>query len=64
VMDKADPVIMDASTYALPINSRLGYKEAINHALPLRNDGIYIHQLDSTVWAQGNTNVAHGCLNE
>ena len=25
VMDKANPVIMDSSTYGLPINSRLGY---------------------------------------
>lgn len=63
VMDKANPVIMDSSTYGLPINSRLGYKEAINYAVRLSNDGIYIHQLDSTVWAQGNTNVSHGCLN-
>ena len=26
-------------------------------------DGIYLHQLDDTIWAQGNTNVSHGCLN-
>ena len=26
-------------------------------------DGIYLHQLNATVWAQGNTNVSHGCLN-
>jgi len=23
----------------------------------------YLHQLDDTIWAQGNTNVSHGCLN-
>lgn len=63
VMDKANPVIMDSSTYGLPINSRLGYKEAINYAVRLSTDGIYLHQLESTVWAQGNTNVSHGCLN-
>lgn len=22
-----------------------------------------LHELDATVWAQGNTNVTHGCLN-
>ena len=27
VMDKANPVIMDSSTYGLPINSRLGYRD-------------------------------------
>lgn len=63
VMDKANPVVMDSSTYGLPVNSRLGYKETIYHAVRLSTDGVYLHQLDSTVWAQGNTNVSHGCLN-
>ena len=30
VMDKSNPVVMDSSTYGLPINSHLGYKESIN----------------------------------
>jgi lipoprotein-anchoring transpeptidase ErfK/SrfK len=63
VMDKANPVIMDSSTYGLPINSRLGYRETIYYATRISTDGIYLHQLESTVWAQGNTNVSHGCLN-
>ncbi|MFD8102476.1 Ig-like domain-containing protein [Nocardia fluminea] len=63
VMDKANPVIMDSSTYGLPVNSRLGYKEAIGWATRISTDGIYLHQLDDTIWAQGNTNVSHGCLN-
>lgn len=63
VLDKANPVIMDSSTYGLPINSRLGYREKISWATRISIDGIYLHQLDSTVWAQGNTDVSHGCLN-
>ncbi|EHB55260.1 ErfK/YbiS/YcfS/YnhG family protein [Mycolicibacterium rhodesiae JS60] len=63
VMDKANPVIMDSSTYGLPINSRLGYRETIYFATRISTDGIYLHQLEDTVWAQGNTNVSHGCLN-
>ncbi|MGU3432099.1 L,D-transpeptidase [Actinomycetes bacterium M1A6_2h] len=63
VLDKANPVVMDSSTFGLPVNSRLGYKETINYATRISNDGIYLHQLDSTVWAQGNTNTSHGCLN-
>ncbi|TCJ93870.1 L,D-transpeptidase [Nocardia alba] len=63
VMDKANPVIMDSSTYGLPVNSRLGYKESIGWATRISTDGIYLHQLDDTIWAQGNTNVSHGCLN-
>ena len=63
VMEKANPVVMDSSTYGLPINSRLGYRETIKYATRISTDGIYLHQLESTVWAQGNTNVSHGCLN-
>jgi lipoprotein-anchoring transpeptidase ErfK/SrfK len=63
VMDKANPVIMDSSTFGLPINSRLGYRETIRYATRISTDGVYLHQLDATVWAQGNTNVSHGCLN-
>ncbi|CAM3053461.1 hypothetical protein BST27_15105 [Mycobacterium intermedium] len=63
VMDKGNPVIMDSATFGLPRNSRLGYRETINYATRISSDGIYLHQLDSTVWAQGNTNTSHGCLN-
>jgi len=63
VMDKSNPVVMDSSTYGLPINSHLGYKESIPYAVRISTDGIYMHELDSTVWAQGNTDTSHGCLN-
>jgi lipoprotein-anchoring transpeptidase ErfK/SrfK len=63
VIDKANPVIMDSSTFGLPVNSRLGYKETINYATRISTDGIYLHELADTIWAQGNTNVSHGCLN-
>ncbi|MBV8929836.1 MAG: L,D-transpeptidase family protein, partial [Mycobacteriaceae bacterium] len=63
VMDKGNPVIMDSSTFGLPINSRLGYRETISYATRISTDGIYLHQLNATVWAQGNTDTSHGCLN-
>jgi lipoprotein-anchoring transpeptidase ErfK/SrfK len=63
VMDKSNPVVMDSSTYGLPINSHLGYKEKIPYAVRISTDGVYLHELDSTVWAQGNTDTSHGCLN-
>jgi lipoprotein-anchoring transpeptidase ErfK/SrfK len=63
VLDKANPVVMDSSTFGLPKNSRLGYRETISYATRISTDGIYLHQLDATVWAQGNTDTSHGCLN-
>lgn len=63
VLDKGNPVIMDSSTFGLPKNSRLGYRETINYATRISTDGIYLHQLDATVWAQGHTDTSHGCLN-
>ncbi|MCV7256185.1 L,D-transpeptidase [Mycolicibacterium fluoranthenivorans] len=63
VMDKSNPVIMDSSTYGLPINSHLGYKESIPYAVRVSTDGVYLHELDATVWAQGKTDTSHGCLN-
>lgn len=61
VLDKSATVVMDSSTYGLPVD--IGYKVTVNNAVRLTNSGIYLHELESTVWAQGNTNVSHGCLN-
>lgn len=63
VLDKGNPVVMDSSTFGLPKNSRLGYRETINYATRISIDGIYLHQLDAPVWAQGHTDTSHGCLN-
>jgi lipoprotein-anchoring transpeptidase ErfK/SrfK len=63
VMDKSNPVVMDSSTYGLPINSHLGYKESIPYAVRISTDGVYLHELDSTVPEQGHTDTSHGCLN-
>ncbi|MGV0580627.1 Ig-like domain-containing protein [Mycolicibacterium elephantis] len=63
VMGKANPVVMDSSTYGLPVDSPEGYRTTVNYAVRLTSSGIYVHELESTVWAQGNTNVSHGCLN-
>jgi lipoprotein-anchoring transpeptidase ErfK/SrfK len=63
VLDKDNPVVMDSSTYGLPTASRLGYRVTIPYATRISIDGIYLHQLNATVWAQGNTNTSHGCLN-
>ncbi|MCV7134119.1 L,D-transpeptidase family protein [Mycobacterium hodleri] len=63
VMDKANPVMMDSSTYGLPVNSASGYRISVPYATRISPDGIYLHEREATVWAQGNTNVSAGCLN-
>ncbi|WP_159849298.1 L,D-transpeptidase [Nocardia sp. CY41] len=63
VLDRKDPVIMDSASYGLPTNSALGYRTSINHAVRISHDGIFVHALAASMWAQGNTNVSHGCLN-
>ncbi len=63
VIDKAEEVTMDSSTYGLPVASSMGYKLKIPYATRISTDGIYLHQLNATTWAQGNTNTSHGCLN-
>lgn len=61
VLDKASSVLMDSSTYGLPLSA--GYRVTVADAVRISNDGIYFHALASTLWAQGNTNTSHGCLN-
>ncbi|WP_010540639.1 L,D-transpeptidase [Dietzia alimentaria] len=61
VLDKASSVRMDSTTYGLPLSA--GYQVTVDHGVRLTNDGIYFHALESSMWAQGNTNISHGCLN-
>lgn len=63
VIDRGNPVIMDSSSFGLPIRDVNGYKLKIPYATKISNDGIYLHELDTTVWAQGHVDTSHGCLN-
>jgi lipoprotein-anchoring transpeptidase ErfK/SrfK len=63
VLDQSNPVLMSSASYGLPINGPGGYSEYINYATRISTDGIYLHQLNSTVWAQGHVDTSHGCLN-
>ncbi|WP_335583131.1 L,D-transpeptidase [Mycobacterium sp. MS1601] len=63
VQEKANPVLMDSSTYGLPTSASAGYKVSVAHAVRISPDGIYLHEREGTVWAQGSQNVSAGCLN-
>jgi lipoprotein-anchoring transpeptidase ErfK/SrfK len=64
VIGHENPAIMSSDSYGLPKNSPLGYApEKVYWSTKISTDGIYLHELDATVWAQGHENVSHGCLN-
>ncbi|MCW2523456.1 MAG: hypothetical protein JWO63_1791 [Frankiales bacterium] len=64
VIEHDNPAIMSSASYGLPANAPGGYApEAIYYSTKISTDGIYLHELNSTIWAQGNSDVSHGCLN-
>ena len=64
VLGHENPATMSSDSYGLPANSPLGYApEKVPYATKISTDGIYLHELDATVWAQGHQNLSHGCLN-
>ena len=63
VGDKQAHMVMDSSTYGVPINSADGYRTPVDSATQMSYSGIYFHAAPWSMWAQGNTNTSHGCLN-
>lgn len=63
VLDQHNPVLMTSASYGLPVNAPGGYSEYISWATRITTDGIYLHQLISTIPEQGHTDTSHGCLN-
>ncbi len=64
VITKENPAIMSSDSYGLPTNSPDGYgRLVVPWSTKISTDGIYLHELDSTVSEQGRENVSHGCLN-
>ncbi len=56
-------LVMDSSTYGVPVNSPDGYRTEVNWATQMSYSGIYVHSAPWSVGSQGNSNVSHGCLN-
>jgi lipoprotein-anchoring transpeptidase ErfK/SrfK len=56
-------IIMDSSTYGVPVNSPNGYRTDVEWATQISYSGIFIHSAPWSVGAQGYTNTSHGCLN-
>ena len=62
VIGHDNPKIMDSRTYGLPLDKG-GYREPIYWATRISTDGVFLHELKSTIWAQGHRDESHGCLN-
>ncbi|WP_254050725.1 Ig-like domain-containing protein [Dietzia sp. WMMA184] len=63
VSDKHASMIMDSSTFGVPVDSPEGYRTPVDWATRISYSGIFVHGAPWSVWAQGNTNVSNGCIN-
>lgn len=63
VLEKFSDIVMDSSTYGVPVNSPEGYKLKVQNAVRIDNSGIFVHSAPWSVADQGKRNVSHGCPN-
>ena len=63
VLEKFPDMIMDSSTYGVPVNSAMGYKLKVQWAVRIDNSGAFVHSAPWSVGDQGKRNVSHGCIN-
>ena len=63
VLDKKAKVVMDSSTYGVPVDSAYGYKVNVEDAVQFDNSGDFVHSAPWSVADQGKRDVSHGCIN-
>jgi lipoprotein-anchoring transpeptidase ErfK/SrfK len=63
VQEKMPSVVMDSSTYGVPVNSTYGYKVTVDLAVRFDNSGNFVHSAPWSVDDQGKRDVSHGCIN-
>jgi lipoprotein-anchoring transpeptidase ErfK/SrfK len=56
-------IVMDSSTYGVPVNSSDGYRVKVYDAVRISNTGIFVHAAPWSLQDQGKRNVSHGCVN-
>ncbi len=61
--EKLASMVMDSSTYGVPVSSPEGYRTEVQYATRMSYSGIFVHAAPWSVWAQGSQNTSHGCLN-
>ena len=63
VQEKLPSVVMDSSTYGVPVNSTYGYKTTVELAVRFDDSGDFVHSAPWSVDDQGKRDVSHGCIN-
>jgi lipoprotein-anchoring transpeptidase ErfK/SrfK len=65
VLEKFADIVMDSSTYGVPVDdpSGEGYKLKVKDAVRIDNSGIFVHGAPWSEGSQGESNVSHGCIN-
>ncbi|TRW78836.1 L,D-transpeptidase family protein [Mycolicibacterium sp. 018/SC-01/001] len=63
VGDRRAHMVMDSSTYGVPVESPNGYRTEVDWATQISYSGIYVHAAPWSVGSQGYSNVSHGCIN-
>jgi lipoprotein-anchoring transpeptidase ErfK/SrfK len=63
VLERFADIVMDSSTYGVPVNSAEGYKLKVQDAVRIDNSGSFVHSAPWSVGDQGKRNVSHGCIN-
>ncbi len=63
VQEKLRSVVMDSSTYGIPVNSTYGYKVNVDLAVRFDDSGNFVHSAPWSVDDQGKRDVSHGCIN-
>ncbi|MGV8871820.1 MAG: L,D-transpeptidase [Rhodococcus sp. (in: high G+C Gram-positive bacteria)] len=61
--DRFDHLVMDSSTYGVPVDSSSGYRTPVDWATRMSYSGIFFHSAPWSVGQQGYSNTSHGCLN-
>jgi lipoprotein-anchoring transpeptidase ErfK/SrfK len=63
VLERFRNLVMDSSTYGVPIDDPEGYRIDTEYAVRLTWSGIFVHAAPWSVDSQGYANVSHGCIN-
>ncbi len=63
VSDFQREMVMDSSTYGVPVDSPDGYRTEVEYAVRLNDNGEFVHAAPWSVAQQGSQNVSHGCVN-